>query len=78
FFGTSENAVKTQIWIAISIYVLVAIIKKELKLKQSLYTILQILSVTIFEKTHILQALMETNLIDDNTENDNQLKLFKL
>jgi len=78
FFGTSENAVKTQIWIAISIYVLVAIIKKELKLRQSLYTILQILSVTIFDKTHILQALMETNLIDDNTENDNQLKLFKL
>lgn len=78
FFGTSENAVKTQIWIAISIYVLVAIIKKELKLKQSLYTILQILSVSIFDKTHILQALMETNLNDDNTNNGNQLKLFKL
>lgn len=78
FFGTSENAVKTQIWIAISVYVLVAIIKKELKLKQSLYTILQILSVSVFDKTHILQALMETNLNDDNTNNDNQLKLFKL
>lgn len=78
FFGTSENAVKSQIWIAISIYVLVAIIKKELKLSQSLYTILQILSVSIFDKTHILQALMETNLNDDNTNNDNQLKLFKL
>ena len=78
FFGTSENALKTQIWIAISVYVLVAIIKKELKLKQSLYTILQILSVSIFDKTHILQALMETNLNDDNTNNDNQLKLFKL
>ena len=78
FFGTSENAVKTQIWIAISIYVLVAIIEKELKLKQSLYTILQILSVSIFDKTHILQALMETNLNDDNTNNGNQLELFKL
>ncbi|MCG2737130.1 MAG: transposase, partial [Candidatus Methanoperedenaceae archaeon] len=78
FFGTSENAVKTQIWIAISIYVLIAIIKKELKLKQSLYTILQILSVSIFDKTHILQALMETNLNDDNTNDYNQLKLFKL
>jgi len=78
FFGTSENAVKSQIWIAISIYVLVAIIKKELKLSQSLYTILQILSVSIFDKTHILQALMETNLNDDNTNNDNQLKLFEL
>jgi len=78
FFGTSENAVKTQIWIAISIYVLVAIIEKELKLKQSLYTILQILSGSIFDKTHILQALMETNLNDDNTNNGNQLELFKL
>ncbi len=78
FFGTSENAVKTQIWIAISIYVLVAIIKKELKLKPSLYTILQILSVSIFEKTPILQALTETDVINENVENDNQLKLFNL
>jgi len=78
FFGTSENAVKTQVWIAISVYVLVAIIKKELKLKQSLYTILQILSVSIFDKTHILQALMETNLNNDNGNNGNQLELFKL
>ena len=78
FFGTSENAVKTQIWIAISIYVLVAIIKKELKLNQSLYTILQILSVTIFDKTPILQALTETNLINEDTKNDNQLELFNL
>lgn len=78
FFGTSKNAVKTQIWIAISIYVLVAIIKKELKLKQSLYTILQILSVTIFEKMSILQALTKTDAINDNAENDNQLKLFNL
>jgi hypothetical protein len=78
FFGTSENAVKTQIWIAISIYVLVAIIKKKLKLNQSLYTILQILSVTIFDKTPILQALTKTEVTDDNIENDNQLKLFNL
>jgi len=59
FFGTSENAVKTQIWIAVSIYVMVAIIKKQLKLELSLYTILQILSVTLFEKVSILQVLME-------------------
>jgi len=56
FFGTTENAVKTQIWIAMSVYVLVAIIKKRLDLEQSLYTILQILSVTIFEKIPILQV----------------------
>jgi len=78
FFGTSQNAVKTQIWIAISIYVLVAIIKKQLKLEQSLYTILQILSVTIFEKTPILQALTETNIDNHSDENDKQLILFNL
>jgi len=78
FFGTSENAVKTQIWIAISIYVLVAIIKKELKLNQSLYTILQILSVTIFDKTPILQVLTETNMNNYDTNNDNQLTMFNL
>ena len=78
FFGTSENAVKTQIWIAISIYVLVAIIKKRLGLKPSLYTILQILSVIIFEKEPIFQALMETELVDKNIENHNQLLLFTL
>ena len=78
FFGTSENALKSQIWIAISIYVLVAIIKKELKLKQSLYTILQILSVSIFEKTAIFQALTETNVINEDTQNQNQLTMFNL
>lgn len=78
FFGTSENAVKTQVWIAVSIYVLVAIIKKRLNLKPSLYTILQILSVTIFEKTSILQALTETDAIGKTDGNDNQLKLFNL
>jgi hypothetical protein len=78
FFGTSENAVKTQIWVAISIYVLVAIIKKRLDLKPSLYTILQILSVTIFEKAPIFQVLTETDMINENTENDKQLILFNL
>ena len=59
FFGTSPNAVKTQIWIAISIYVLVAIVRKELMLAASLYQILQVTSVTIFERTPILQALQQ-------------------
>lgn len=58
FFGVSENAVKSQIWIAISVYVLVAIIKKRLGLKIELYTILQILSLTLFEKTPLDQLLM--------------------
>jgi hypothetical protein len=78
FFGTSENAVKTQIWIAISVYVLVAIIKKRLKLEISLYTILQILSVTLFEKTSILQVLTEDEPQNDQKENHNQLNLFEL
>ena len=78
FFGTSENAVKAQVWIAVSVYVLVAIIKKELKLKPSLYTILQILSVTIFEKIPIFQGLTETKTTDKNAENNNHLMLFNL
>ena len=78
FFGISENAVKAQVWIAVSVYVLVVIIKKELKLKLSLYTILQILSVTIFEKHPISQTLMEINIVNENLENHNQLKLFNL
>ncbi len=78
FFGTSSNAVKTQIWIAISIYVLIAIIKKRLNLKVELYTILQILSVSIFEKVDILQALTEINMTDENIQDDNQLILFDL
>jgi len=76
FYGTSENAVKTQIWIAISVYVLVAIIKKELDLEQSLYTILQIISVTLFEKIPLLQALTDMEMIEENTETNNQLNLF--
>ena len=77
FYGTSENALKTQIWIAISVYVLVAIVKKELHLEGSLYRMLQICSVTLFEKTPILQAL---SLADDQTTLDDlckQLILFK-
>jgi len=77
FFGTSQNAVKTQIWIAISIYVLVAIVKKRLNIKLSLYTILQILSVTMFEKTPILQTLTESDYKNPDTDNYNQLVLFK-
>ena len=61
FYGTSENAVKTQIWIAVSIYVLVAIVRKRLRLNASLYQILQILSVTPFEKMPILQALQTSD-----------------
>jgi len=76
FYGTSENAVKTQIWIAISVYVLIAIVKKKLKLDRSLYTILQILSVTQFEKTPILQVLSSPNYENDDTDADNQLNLL--
>ena len=76
FYGTSENAVKTQIWIAISVYVLVAIIKKLLKLELSLYTILQILSVTLFEKTPILQVLSPAEYENEERDTTNQLRLF--
>lgn len=76
FFGTSENAVKTQVWIAISVYVLVAIMKKQLKLEESLYTILQILSVTVFEKMPILQALENGRYRMPESNICNQLKLF--
>jgi hypothetical protein len=76
FFGTSENAVKTQIWIAISVYVLVAIVKKSLKIDSSLYSILQILSVTLFEKTSITQALTDLNGPDSESVLSNQLTLF--
>jgi hypothetical protein len=76
FYGTSENAVKTQIWIAISVYVLVAIVKKRLNLSLSLYTILQILSVSLFEKTPILQALTPTDYNDNEDDFRRQLILF--
>ena len=77
FYGTSENAVKTQIWIAISVYVLVAIIKKQLKIDQSLYTILQIFSITLFEKKPILQVLTDTDYNNKITSSHIQLKLFE-
>ena len=76
FYGTSENAVKTQIWIAVSVYVLVAIIRKRLGLEASLYQILQILSVTLFEKTPILQALQASDSQDDSLVSSNQMILF--
>lgn len=76
FYGTTENAVKTQIWIAISVYVLVAILKKRLSIDRSLYTILQILSVTLFERTPILQALTKSNYKDTEATAFNQLNLF--
>src|SRR5437763_1533957 len=78
FFGTSENAVKTQIWIAVSVYVLVAIIRKRLGLEASLYQILQILSVTLFEKTPILRALQPSDSEMDLADSGNQLILFDL
>ena len=78
FYGTSENAVKTQVWIAVSVYVLIAIIKKQLKMELSLYTILQILSVTIFEKMPILQALQLDPTNNQSSQIDNQLCLFEL
>jgi len=76
FFGTSENAVKTQIWIAVSVYVLVAIIRKRLGLEVSLYQILQILSITLFEKVPILQALQASDSQPDLPGSGNQLILF--
>ena len=75
FFGTSENAVKTQIWIAVSVYVLVAIIKKRLKIETSLYNILQVLSLTLFEKIPLIQLLDKSNN-PKFIENDIQLNLF--
>jgi hypothetical protein len=76
FYGTSENAVKAQIWIAVSVYVLVAIMKKRLKIEASLYTILQVLSVTIFERMPLLQALTDSDYRNKTYENNNQLFLF--
>ena len=76
FCGTTENAVKSQIWIAISVYVLVAIIKKRLDLKVELYTILQVLSLTLFEKTSLEQILTANDYIEESSETHNQLNLF--
>lgn len=76
FYGTSENAVKTQVWTAVSVYVLVAILKKRLRLDHSLYTILQILSVTLFEKVPMLQVLTDFDYETEYHESPNQLLLF--
>ena len=78
FYGTSENAVKTQIWIAIATYVLIAIIRKQLGLKVSLYTFLQILSVTVFEKTPLLRACLKMPEQTQTNQNQNQQMLFEL
>ena len=77
FYGTSENAVKTQIWIAITLYVLVAIVRKRLNVQMSLYSILQILSVTLLEKTPILQVLSTTAYMDQTDDSCNQPNLFE-
>ena len=76
FYGTSENAVKTQIWIAVSVYVMVAIVRKRLGMEAGLYQILQILSLTLFEKTPILQALQTADCENDLYNTGNQLILF--
>ncbi|NOR49912.1 MAG: IS4 family transposase [Desulfuromonadales bacterium] len=76
FYGTSENAVKTQIWIAVTVYLMIAILKKRLKIEASLYTILQILSVTAFERTPIKQLLTNPVYSYEQANIDNQLKLF--
>jgi hypothetical protein len=78
FYGTSDNAVKTQVWIAISVYVLVAIVKKELGVERSLYEILQILSLTLFEKTSLFTALSEPIAPNSETPFPNQRTLFDL
>ena len=76
--SNSLNAVKTQIWIAISVYVLVAILKKKLKIERDLYTILQILSITLFEKLPIQQALTRSDYTFQEGLDPNQLQLFDL
>ena len=76
FYGTSENAVKSQIWIAVSVYLLVAIVRKRLNLETSLYTLLQILSVTLFEKILLHQAVTGVEYKPDDDAQYNQLNLF--
>ena len=76
FFGTSDNAVKTQIWIAISTYVLVAIVKKRLDLDRSLSEILQILTISLFEKVELIQVLTQIGLQNLENQSPNQLFLF--
>lgn len=76
FFGYSENAVKAQIWSAVCIYLVITIIKKRLEIKASLYEILQILSLTLFEKTHLLYMFQEISDHKNTYDELNQLKLF--
>ena len=78
FYGYSENAVKTQIWIAVAVYVLVAILKKRLPLEASLHEILQVLSVTLFEQVPILQAFQDIEPQEKSTVFSNQLNLWDL
>jgi IS4 transposase len=78
FYGTSENAVKTQIWIAVSVYVLVVIMRKRLELEASLYQILQMFRLTLFEKAPILSGLQAIDRDSNFVENGNQLILFDL
>ena len=78
FYGTSENAVKTQIWTAISVYVLIALVKKRMNLDITLYTFLQILSVSVFEKVDILQLVTNSSGITEDTYISNQLNLFEI
>ena len=76
FLGNSENAVKTQIWCAVATYVLIAIVKKELRLDASLYTLLQILSVSVFEKNQLSCALQRSQVVQEDLDNGKQLILF--
>ena len=76
FYGTSENAVKTQIWIAVSVYVLVAIIKKRLRLEVSLHTLLQILSVSIFEKMPLAEVFSNSDCSSSDVDARSQMNLF--
>ena len=76
FYGHSDNAVKTQIWTAVSVYVLIAIIKKRLKLEPTLYGLLQVLSLTLFEKTTLQEALQGAKAPENDRPSANQLNLF--
>ena len=76
FYGTSENAVKSQIWIAVSVYVLVAIVRKRLKLEASLYTLMQVFSVTVFEKLPLESVALGAAYGSDPVMDHNQLDLF--
>ena len=78
FIGTSPNAVKTQIWIAICVYVQVALLKKQLRLPQSLYKILRILETHAFEKLSLVELLADSGPQEQNSENANQMQLFEL